>query len=427
MSSGSLSGEPSNGEQVGRTELKIVLITTLYAPNLVGGTESSVQTLAEGLTEAGQQVVVISTAPHKDTSIGYIAGVKVYYVGLKNLYWPYGDNENPQALKMLSHALDTCNPWMAREVGRILDAERPDLVHTNGLSGFSVLTWRSVKHRQLPLVHTLHDHYLLCPRSTMFRNGRNCERRCVECLPYALPRYRLSNLVEAVVGVSHFILERHLEFGYFKAVSLKRVIPNSYAPEWPTHPPRAAERSPPVRFGYLGQLNASKGIETLLSNVLRLREGTWSLTIAGRGPSAYESHLRAKYGVQAIEFLGHTSPAALFSEIDVLVVPSLLRESFGRVVIEAFAHGIPVIGSDRGGIPELIEEGRTGFLFDPDLDGDLLEKAGKFIDRPPLIDDMRIACLEKAENFLPQKVTDHYIDLYDRTVEKVRHPSALRG
>jgi glycosyltransferase involved in cell wall biosynthesis len=394
--------------------LKILFINTLYTPNLIGGIERAVQLLAESLAREGHQIVVASTAPERGVRTATVNGVKVYYVSLKNFYWPFGEKENHRALKPLAHALDTCNHWMVREVARILDEERPDLVHTNGLGGFSVLAWRRVEQRRLPLVHTLHDHYLLCPRSTMFRKGRSCDKQCAECRLYSLPRRRLSQRVDAVVGVSRYILERHLELGYFTATPEKRVIPNAYQAGPASLP--AKRRSPPVRFGYLGMLHPVKGIERLLEAVAQLQEGTWSLSVAGRGRTAYECDLRTRYKTLGVEFLGHVDPETFFPEIDVLVIPSLVRESFGRVVIESYAHGVPVIGSTRGGILELVEEGRTGFLCDPDRAGDLAARLQRYIDRPTMINAMRPICLEKANGFLPETIVEQYLDTYRRAL-----------
>ena len=396
--------------------MKNLFINTLYTPNLIGGIERAVQLLVESLAKEGHKIVVVSTAPERGVRTATLNGVKVYYVGLKNFYWPFDERENYQALKPLAHVLDTYNPWMVREVTRILDEERPDLVHTNGLGGFSVLAWRRVEQRRLPLVHTLHDHYLLCPRSTMFRKGRNCDKQCAECRLYSLPRRRLSQRVDAVVGVSRYILERHLELGYFTATPEKRVIPNAYRAEPAS---LSAERqSPPVRFGYLGMLHPVKGIEKLLEAVGRLQEGAWSLSVAGRGRTAYERDLRARYKTLGVEFLGHVDPENFFPEIDVLVIPSLVRESFGRVIIESYAHGVPVIGANRGGISELVEEGRTGFLFDPDHAGDLAARLQRYIDRPTMINDMRPICLEKANGFLPENIVERYLETYRRVLIK---------
>ena len=390
--------------------MKILLVNTLYTPNHFGGTERFVQTLAEGLVEEGHQAVVTSTAPQDQTHADSINGVRAYYVGLKNLYWPYDDKENPKVLKPLAHALDTKNPWMAQKLARILDAEQPDLVHTNNLAGFSVLTWQRIKQRGLPLVHTLHDYYLLCPRSTMFRSGKTCRAQCAECRLYALPRKRPSNQVDTVVGVSRFVLERHEKFGYFVSTPRKRVIPNAYQRQSGNF--RLGTPSLPIRFGYLGLLNPNKGLEVFLESATQLPEGTWSLQIAGRGYTTYERYLHAKYEMPAIKFLGHVRPEFFFPQIDVLVVPSLLPETFGRVIIEAYAHGVPVITSNRGAMPELVEEGYTGYSFDPSHPIHLIAKMKRFIERPATIKNIGSNCLKKASSFLPENITEQYIEAY---------------
>lgn len=397
--------------------MKILFFNSLYTPNLVGGAERSVQALTESVAKAGHQVVVVSTAPRKGVQTDRVNGVRVYYIGLKNLYWPYQGTSHSTVTKLLWHALDTYNPWMGREVSRVLDAERPNLVHTNNLSGFSTLIWQQVKQRGLPLVHTLRDYYLLCPRSSMFRNGENCKRVCTKCRPYALVRRRLTNHVDTVVGVSRFVLERHLETGYFATTPKRRVIYTGYRAGSLSSPSR--DRSLPVRFGYLGRLVADKGIETLLESITQLPEGTWSLNIGGRGPAKYERYLRTKYEIPAIQFSGYIRPEVFFPKIDVLVVPSLWHEPFARTPIEAYGHGVPVIGSNRGGTPEFIEEGLTGFLFDPSSPEDLTAKMRRFINGPGMITNMQLACLRKAESILPQRTTEQYLEAYADSLEAV--------
>jgi glycosyltransferase involved in cell wall biosynthesis len=397
--------------------MKILFINSLYAPNVVGGAERVVQSLAEGVAREGHQAVVVSVAPQGGTRTDWVNGVKAYYVGLKNVYWPFGEGPFHPASKAAYHALDTCNPWMVRAVARIVDEERPDLVHTNRLAGFSSLALQLVNKRGLPLVHTLHDYYLLCPRSCMFRNGKICRRRCMECRAYSLPKSRLSNRVDTVVGVSQYILERHLEFGYFAATPKRRVINNGYNID--SVAPRPDTWALPIRFGYIGRLAVEKGPEVLLRSISRLPARTWSLDVAGMDQTAYGRYLRTNYDTPPIEFLGHVEPEAYFTKIDVLVVPSLWYEPLGLVIIEAYAHGVPVVASNRGGIPELVEEGRTGFLFDPDCPGDLATKMQRFVDEPSLIRDMRLACLEKAQDFRPERVIEEYLAVYNDATKLV--------
>jgi glycosyltransferase involved in cell wall biosynthesis len=362
-------------------------------------------------------VTVVSVAQEPGVYFDWVNGVKAYYVGLRNFYWPWPHPDTKyrvyRVLKPLWHAIDSYHPWMVREVARILDIEPPDLVHTNNLTGFSALTWQAIKQRDLPLVHTLRDYYLLCPRTTMFREGENCETLCTKCRLYALPRKRLSNQVDGLVGISQFVLERHLQFGYFAATPKKRVISNSYELGPYALPlPSLGTRSLPIRFGYLGRLDPAKGIEVLLEAITQLPEGTWGLEVAGQGSTRYDCYLHAKYRNPSIEFKGFTRSESFFTNIDVLVVPSLWHEPFGRVIIEAYAHGIPVIGASRGGIPELVEEGRTGFLFDPRQVRDLTAKMQRLIDQPEIINDMQPRCLKKARSFTPENITEEYLEAY---------------
>ena len=389
--------------------MKILYISTLYTPNLVGGAERVVQSIAEDMAVAGHEVVVLSATSQKST-VSWVNGVKVYYINLKNVYWPYGEKSNAAAAKALWHAFDTYNPWMTREVARILRVERPDLVHTHHIAGFSCLIWRAAKQLGLPLVHTLHDYYLLCPRCTMFRDGRNCRTQCLQCQLYARPRKKPTNLVDIVVGVSSAILRRHLEFGYFDATSQRTVIYNAYPLASATlgsDPP-----SVPIQFGFLGRLDPTKGLEVLLEAVRRLPQGRWRLKVGGRGPASYESYLRAKYKMLEVDFVGYVNPDSFLPKIDVLVVPSVWQEPAGRVIMEAYAHGIAVVGARIGGIPELIEEDGTGLLFTPGNSDDLARQMRKFTDHPTIIDGMRLGCLERAELLSPESIAEQYLTVY---------------
>jgi glycosyltransferase involved in cell wall biosynthesis len=384
-------------------------LSTLYTPNLVGGAERVVQSLAEDMVAAGHEAVVLSTTAQEST-VKRVNGVKIYYIHLKNVYWPYGEKVNPAPIKALWHALDTYNPWMAREVERILKMERPDLVHTHLITGFSCSIWRAADQLGLPLVHTLHDYYLLCPRFTMFRDGSNCEAQCVQCRPYARPKRRLTNMVDTVVGVSNAILQRHLEFGYFDATPQKTVIYNAYPLASATL--ESGPPSVPIQFGFLGRLDPTKGLEVLLEAVGRLPRESWRLKVGGRGRASYESYLRAKYEMPEVDFAGYVNPDSFLPELDVLVVPSVWQEPSPRIISEAYAYGIAVVGARVGGMPELIEEGGTGLLFTPGDSGDLARQMGTLIERPTMIGDMRQNSLKKAELLSPEAIAKQYLTVY---------------
>jgi len=226
--------------------------------------------------------VVVSTSPGRGVQVAHVNEVKVYYVGLKNLYWPFRDRATPVVLKPIWHAIDTYNRGMALEIKRIMDIEGPALVHTNNLAGLSVAVWSVVKELGLPLVHTLRDYYLLCPRATMFRNGRMCETQCWDCRLYSLLRRQRSNLVDGVVGISHSILTRHLALGCFSRTPIREVIFNAYSTPQ-SRQPRTVESGRPLRLGFLGQLRPNKGIEFLIQGLTHIPTDRWELWVGGRG------------------------------------------------------------------------------------------------------------------------------------------------
>ncbi len=135
--------------------------------------------------------------------------------------------------------------------------------------------------------------------------------------------------------------------------------------------------------------------------------------IAGRGDPTYEHRLRAIYAGTDVSFLGYREPADFFPNIDVLVAPSLWNEPFGLVIPEAHRWGVPVIASRRGGIPELIKEAITGFLFEPESPGELDALIQRLIQQPETLSAMRPACVRSGEAFTPERVWCEYKHLYD--------------
>lgn len=394
--------------------MKLAIINTLYTPHVIGGAERSVQLLSEALVGQGVETIVICAGPGPGVNSKVVNGVKVYYVGLRNIYWPFGQRGTVDSLKPLWHMIDIYNPIMARAVAHVLEVEQPDLVHTNNLTGFSVAVWDEITKRTLPIVHTLRDYYLMCPKSVMFRNQRNCARQCAHCKCYSTLKFRQTKRVEAVIGISGYILDRHLHLGYFKHATVKAVIYNPYDANYP--PIRANHDCGPLRIGFLGRLEPTKGIELLLQSVRGLPTNDLKVIIGGKGTDDYTGYLRQRYPLPNCEYLGFVKPSQFFPRIDVLVVPSLWHEPMGRTVIEAYAHGIPVIGSDRGGIPELIQEGVTGFLFDPDTPNALRSKLSLALAHPNVTKEMGGKALEKAKEFSAGRIVERYADIYKQVL-----------
>ena len=394
--------------------MKVVLLNTLYAPNVLGGTERVVQTLAETLLAQGHEPVVICTGTNRGVARERIGDVPVYYVGLQNVYPLLPPDNRRTVAKPIWHAVDTLNVGMMNALGRILDDERPAVVHTHNLTGFSSLAWTAAHDRRIPIVHTLHDYYLLCPRSTMFANGANCERQHMTCAVYSWPRIKLSSHVSAVVGVSQFVLDRHMSHGVFPHATTF-LIGNPCVPNMNCTAPRDSTPRP-FRIGYLGRLEPAKGVEHLLRAVEELSTNNWELHLAGRGTKDFERPLHSRFADPRIHFRGFVNRDDFLRDIDILAVPSLSHETFGLVAVEAFAAGVPVIASRRGGLSEIVTDGETGAVFEPNQPGELRAVLESFVSEPRRATKMRSRCLERARDFEATAIAKRYEAVYQQVV-----------
>jgi glycosyltransferase involved in cell wall biosynthesis len=398
--------------------MKAVLISALYQPNQVGGAEKVAQFVAEGMVRSGHECVVVTTTDQRGVAVSQLNGVKVYYIGLKNLYWPHAREERSGLSKPLWHAIDRYNPFMAGAVGRVLDVEKPDVVHSHSLTGFSCAVWDAVKSRRLPLVHTLHDYSLICPKTSMFSNSRNCGRQCKVCAGFTGPARRASDRVDAVVGVSRFTLERHLDCGYFQRVPERLVIYNAL-PDRAAPVARQRDARRPLRLGYVGQLVPTKGIGQLVAEMRVWASSQCELLVAGKGAAAYERTLREQ-APPNVRFLGFVDPDEVYASVDVLVVPSLWEEPLGMIVLEAYRHGVPVIAAHRGGLPEIVEDGRTGRLYEPLEPHTLRDAIEMFVRDRGQLEMMRARALEKASSFSLGTMQARYVDLVSRVKDTAR-------
>jgi glycosyltransferase involved in cell wall biosynthesis len=340
--------------------MRILLANTGHPAAIKGGAEAAVLDLAHALAARGHSVALAVHHGGRAVEISDDGGVRVYALPNRNLYFAFDRKKRPAPLRLAWHALDGANPFMAAAFRKILDAEKPDVVNTHVLAGLSQLLWREADRRGIPVVHYLHEYGTMCPRGSAFRDRRLCARPCAPCGLLTIPRKRLSGLVDTVVGVSRFTLERHLAWGFFPAAQ-RAVIPNVFTDL--SFTPRPAPADGPLRLGYFGRLIPDKGAHLLLAAARQLPPEGWTLAIAGTGDEVYVEALK-RDAPENVRFLGWTRAQDFFPQIDALVVPSLWPDPQPRVVFEAMMHAVPVIGADAGGIPEQIDEDRTGWLFD---------------------------------------------------------------
>ena len=175
---------------------------------------------------------------------------------------------------------------------------------------------------------------------------------------------------------------------------------------------------------FVGQLKRYKGVRYLIKSIKLLSEKNGSqlhLTIVGEGPERGPLEAYAKrIGVRAT-FTGIVSDELLskyYSEAGIFVLPSITRESFGLVILEAMSYGKPVIATDIPGPNEIVKDGFNGILVPPKKAYALTEAVETLITDSKLFKSLSINAKKTAENYSWSKVGDRYEDVYRQAVEK---------
>ncbi|WP_268797019.1 glycosyltransferase family 4 protein [Pseudomonas huanghezhanensis] len=401
--------------------MKILFINSLYSPHIGGGAEIILQRTAEGLQQRGCEVSVLATGPDAGLAVEVINQVKVYRAGLHNFYWQFS-NQRPGRLARLGwHLRDRYNGAMRAYVRQVIEKEQPQVVVCHNLAGWSVSVWDEITASGLPIVQVLHDMYLMCPSSNMFKKGQCCQQQCASCQQFRRSHDARSAQVSTVVGVSNFMLEKLQKQGYFNGAR-GYVVHNASPYAAPVNIRAAARQAnpalkkTPLRFGYMGTLSEQKGVRWLIEQFQRLPFDA-TLQIAGRGQLDDEAQLKALATSSAISFVGYQTPDAFYRGIDVAVVPSIWNEPFGMVAVEACAHSVPVIASRMGGLPEIIQEPLNGLLCNPQDPHSLGHAMLRLDQQPDLFQRLSAQARGSVAAFLNlDLMLDSYQRIFDQTV-----------
>ncbi len=368
------------------------------------------------MMKRGHDCNVVTLTPGRQAVTGEIDGIPVHYVPLANVFWPHGTNKT-MPWRLIFQTIEAYNPVMERRLTKLLRRLAPDVVNFHNLQGFSVSAWSAARKLKIPVVQTLHDYYTACPRSAMWRPGRgNCVSLCTECDVFGKPRRAMSGLPDMLTCVSHRVFDRLTGAGAFPGAvtgqQTIRIIRGNNASDTlpeidpPSGPPIAGT---PLRIGSIGRLDPSKGLEHLIDAVGRIPLGAVSLRIAGTGKPDYTNALLARAaGAAHVEFIGHASPADFFPSIDLLVIPSVWEDPFPRVFHEALAYGVPSLVTPLGGLSEVIEHGRNGFLIGGTGSEALFASLSELIRTPWDRNFVFAECRKAAAGFTPSRISAEY-------------------
>lgn len=394
--------------------MKVALLNTQYWPDEVGGAEHSVRFLAEAVAARGHAAHVICTGGEDETITH--SGVTVHRIARRHANPAPTSPDAPALRKLAWHVWDSYNVPAMRLVQRLLEQIRPDVLHTNNVSGLSVSAWSAARRAAVPVVHTLRDYYLLCPKTSMFRGGTQCESRCVDCRALSVPKVIASGRIGTVIGNSHFVLQRHLDAGLF-ARARCAVVYNAYEPA--KIAPLASPRPGAPVFGYIGRLTPTKGVDRLIAAFADIHADypDARLLVAGDDTQTFAKTLRTRAAGLPVQFLGRVDPVDFYSRIHWCVVPSLWHEPLARVLFESFTHGVPVISSDTGGSSEVVVNGENGYIYDVRDSGALARSmlaAARL--EPDTYLAMQQAGFAAGKAFSPSNVVTQYLATYRKAV-----------
>ena len=312
----------------------------------------------------------------------------------------FRSNDDIATMPALSVAVNTLwSSGAADDLSQLIRSFQPDVIHVhNTLPLISPAIYWAAEHAGVPVVQTLHNFRLMCLNALYLREGKVCED-CVGHLPWrgVLHQcYRGSAAASAVLASS---LALHRSLGtYRKKVSRyialnefckNKFIEGGLPAELIAVKPNFVDAPLPLdlpRKGilFVGRLSVEKGVESLAKAATLLADA--QLRVAGEGPQA-----ELLDGVPSAVKLGRLSSEAVRHEMNsalALVIPSVWYETFGMVIVEAFASGTPVIASRIGALADIVAEGETGLLFKPGDAKDMADKLSWALNHPEQMAEM---------------------------------------
>lgn len=397
----------------GVNRLKILIVNKFLHPN--GGSETYIFKIGEYLKSAGHEVQYFGME-HKGRIVGNSAG----------MYTADMDFHTGSVFSKLSYPVKTVYSAEAKKkMAAVLRDFAPDAVHLNNfnyqLTPSVICAVREYERecgRKVRLIYTAHDYQLVCPNHMMLTpSGEVCEKCAggafVNCFKNSCIH---SSRLKSAIGAAEGYFWKHKNiYSEIDAVICPTRFMESKISINPVFSGKTqvlynfiddADKKQTAKEGYVlyfGRYSAEKGIETMLS-----ADGI-DFVCAGAGP--LEEKINKCPHITNVGFKRGNELKALIKKAACSVYPSVWYENCPFSVMESISLGTPVVGADIGGIPELVDNGKTGFLFKPGDSRDFAEKIRLLLENASLAAEMSRSCLEKSFPSVSQ-YCEKLIELY---------------
>ena len=350
--------------------LRFLMVTTHYPPDAIGGDAVFVKYLSEELTSRGHEVHVLSNPSVHRILRGRTATVEPHQDDGQPTIHRFSNTVVPSQLMMAYSLGVSIGP--KKRLAEIEKEVRPEVVHWHNTKGFF---GAPVESKNASMLYTAHDYFSVCPRSNLKRPDVSfCSqpRLCQVCLvrwkrPPMLWRIGKKRVIRIpqkfkILSPSEYMARRLEQDGIQPFKILRNFVPD---------PGKQASSAEPTAVTYVGVLERHKGLGTLVDAFAKSSKNQdFELFIIGEGrlKVALRDRVERMGFSKRIIIPGFLTPSEVgnvLSRTAALILPSEWPENSPLVVLEALSLGIPVIGSNIGGIPEILGERSGSTMFEP--------------------------------------------------------------
>lgn len=408
--------------------MKILLINNYHY--LKGGSEKIYFNMGKLLKEKGHNVIYFSVAD-KDITPSY----------LKNFFVKPVDFDKMSFLKKIIHARKFIYSTEAKKcLERLIKETKPDIAHLHIFYGRLTSSILSVlKKFKIPTVMTVHEYRMLCPAYKMLTPGGNLCEKCakgnyVHCIFNRCKNHKFfeslgiacecffrdmffpyHKFIDKFIMVSEFIMQKHI---FYKPQLKDRVVQIYNFLNIDEVNPHFSHNN---YYLYFGRLSSEKGILTLLKAWLQIKEIKLKIVGAGKLENTVKEFV-AKNSIKNVEVIGFKEGVALENLIKnakFTILPSEWYENNPMSILESFAFGTPVLAADIGGIPELVKEGETGFLFESRNHNSIIQsvKKAESLSLPQYNNISQTAYEFVKQNFNQEVFYNRLSELYNQLLE----------